>query len=192
MLQIVTTQLSLSRHNSDSKWVTHPFPTHLQAPPWLLSGWQFAAKEVDKVWWQEFTPGYVKGAGIPAPSLSIHISKTMLCLLVKVCCVSIACRIKSKPLSSKFFSLTTHSASPGILCPSHNKPLPLPKTCCALASWSLLVLAYVVPSAWNVCLSSPLFSLPHLYFPVSPQKKAHIKAVDPEGIRIVYFTSSLE
>lgn len=78
MLQIVTTQLSISTHNSDSNWVTHlfPFPVHQETPAWSLSALWLAAGEVARLWWQKFTQGQAKpGASIPSPPLCTLVSK---------------------------------------------------------------------------------------------------------------------
>lgn len=86
MLQMVTTQLSLSAHNSDSNWVTHlfPFPAHLDAPAWSLSALQSAAGEVAGLLWREFTQGHAKpGASIPAAPLWTLVSKAHSLLAYK-------------------------------------------------------------------------------------------------------------
>lgn len=114
-------------------------------------------REVERVMARIHT-GWCRRVGTSAPPLSIHVAEAQVWPAPRGLLFSHSLKDETKSLSLNFFHLSpTHLPKhpwfypPQLTC-SHKKTVLCP---CNLKS---LVFAYVVSSAWNICLCSSLFS----------------------------------
>lgn len=161
MLQIVTTQLSLS---TTTQTQTGLLICSLSLLIWKHLPGHCLCYSLQQGRWLDYrSKNSQRTTQSPEPASPLHhfalwFLKPILCLIISTCCFYKASRIKFKYLAPDFSTLSAHHASPSNLCLRHNTSLPLPKKCCALRSWSLYVSACAVHSDGNTFICSPLFS----------------------------------